>query len=140
MAVVVFVVATGVYGRMVRRLGLVETAMLGLLLIAGGVGTTGSSGAWLVVLLGLLLYGIGIPLFSASAATMLTRGAPEGRRGLVLGVDSAVTSIGRIVAPAVLGAVYEASPGRAFGLVASVVAAGAVIMFLQKTGLSRMCG
>jgi len=137
MAMVVFAVTAGLYGRAVRRLGLVETAALGLLLIAGGVGATGSFGQWSGVLFGVLLYAVGIPLFSPSVAAVLTRCAPAGRRGLVLGCDSAVNSVGRILAPVVLGAVYEISPAKAFGLVASVVAAGAVVMFAEKTALSR---
>lgn len=137
MAVIVFIVTASLYGTAVRRLGLAETAILGLLLIASGVGLTGASPTWLGVLFGVLLYAVGIPLFSPSMATMFARCAPEGRRGLVLGVDSTVASAGRILAPAALGMLYEVSPSRAFGSVGLVVALGALVMFVEKSVLSR---
>lgn len=137
-ALVVFVGTAGLYGSVVKRLGLVQTATIGLFLIAGGLAQLGMPRTWSGALPGLLMYGIGIPLFAPSMPTLLSLCAPPGRRGLVLGIDSAVTTVGRILAPVILGSVYEASPARAFGLMGAVVAAGAMVMLIEKKGLSRV--
>merc|ERR1712226_1105138 len=110
----------------------VETAILGLTLIAAGLFTLGLPGRLSVLLVGVAVYALGIPFFSPSIPTLLTRCAPANRRGLILGVDSAVNSVGRILSPAILGKLYEMNPTKAFTLVSSVVAAGAIAMALHR--------
>lgn len=136
MAIVVFSGTAGLYGPVVRRLGLVETAVMGLLLIAAGLVSIGLPRTVPGLFFGVLLYAAGVPFFSPSVPTLLTRCAPDKRRGTVLGVDSAVNSVGRILAPTVLGGAYERSPERAFGLVGLVVAVGAAVMAVEKQGLN----
>eukprot|EP00929_Paragymnodinium_shiwhaense_P122198 TRINITY_DN9481_c0_g1_i1.p1 TRINITY_DN9481_c0_g1~~TRINITY_DN9481_c0_g1_i1.p1 ORF type:complete len:557 (+),score=55.57 TRINITY_DN9481_c0_g1_i1:44-1672(+) len=132
MALVVFTGTAGVYGRMVNRIGLVETATLGLALIASGLFMLGLPGSLAGLLAGVAVYAMGIPLFSPSVPTLLTQCAPANRRGLILGIDSALNSVGRILAPAVLGRLYEMNPTKAFSLVSSVVAVGAAVMVFER--------
>lgn len=136
MALIVLLVAAGFYGVTVRRLGLVETAALGLLLIGLGLGASGGAGSppWLAV--GVLFYAVGVPLFSPTVATMLSRGAPAHRRGFVLGADSAVNCVARVLSPVLLGAVYEASPVRAFGFVAVGAFLGSALAVAHRRALA----
>ena len=106
-------------------------------MIAIGIGATGVPKIACVAI-AIFLYAIGIPLFAPGANTILSRLAPGGRRGFVLGVDSAVTSVGRIAAPLLMGTVYELRPSCAFAAVGMVVAAAAAVMLAEKQCLSEM--
>jgi len=131
------------YDRVVTSLGLVRTAVLGLSSIAGGLALLGvapiscAGASPGVAAVAALLYALGIPLFSPSMPSLLARSAPSERRGLLLGVDSAVNTVGRILAPAIFGVVYDASPARAFGLISAVVAVGVVALLFRERSLCK---
>jgi len=135
MAITVFVATAAFYSRAVARLGLVQTAALGLTLIGAGVAVIGLAGTWSGALFGVLLYAVGIPLFSPSVAAILSRSAPAGRRGLVLGMDSAVNAVGRVAAPALAGRLYEVNPTHAFCLMGSVILLGAAAAHAGRRSL-----
>lgn len=133
LASVSFLVSTGAASRMLKSFGPVATCALGLGCVGSGLVALGLA-AWpgLVVLQptftvlasAAALYYCGVPLYGPTIPTMLLRCVPSHRRGAIMGLDGTINTIGRIVAPLVMGDVYRrCGAGAAFGL-AGVAAFG----------------
>jgi len=89
----------------VERMGVRGTLFTGGVLIS--VGLLGLSAGTVPAFLAFsTIYGLGGALMSPAAPALLVRLVPEDVCGTLLGVDSAVTNFGRIVAPLVFGMWY----------------------------------
>ncbi|CAJ1358707.1 unnamed protein product [Effrenium voratum] len=121
LACLVFASHAFVYRRLVRKFGVVRMAVAGLLSLAGALLAMSRPRLLLAVL---ALYGFGVPAFTPSVPTLLARNSSQ--RATVLAVDAAASAVARILAPAVLGLVYDKNPQSAFfaAAVCLVMAAG----------------
>ncbi|CAE7687191.1 tetA [Symbiodinium pilosum] len=128
LAVLVFLVTYFAYTPLVHHFRLVHVAVLGLFMIGLGVALLPMNQ---LMAFGVLLYAVGVPLYAPSVPTMMARCAPRHRRGLVMGVESALNSVARIASPVLLGQLYEASPTHAFLLVGVVAMGGALVMAVK---------
>jgi predicted MFS family arabinose efflux permease len=126
-------------GRAVQFLGPVTTCAVGLSAISGGLFalglvTTRSS----VVLAAAALYCVGVPLYGPTIPTMLLRCVPPSRRGAVMGLDGAINTIGRVIAPLVMGDLYRRhGPTAAFGLAGMAVMSAAIMALVRRVMVVR---
>jgi len=129
-----FAVSTALFGRILRRVGIVPTAVLGLAFVGlglCGVGLFSGSHAGLF-LAAAALYQLGRPLYSPTLPTLLLRCVPPARRGFAMGVDSAFNTAARAVAPVALGFVLHAhGPPACFLCAGSLVLAAALVAALR---------
>ena len=127
LACVSFGVSMTLFDRVRRRIGLVRTAVLGLCLVATGLGSVGLARNSLTSFgLAAALYQLGKPLYAPTVPTLLLQCFPPDKRGLAMGIDAAVNTVARCVAPLALGALLRAKGeaaafGGASGLVLGAV-------------------
>lgn len=134
-AFLVFLNSVCIYGKVVRRFGIVVTGVFGLCAISFGLAWVGQCNSLWTMAAALALYAFGVPIFTPSVPTILTCCAPPNQRGFVLGVDSAVNSVGRILSPVLMGLLYQACPVRAFRSAGLAVFLGAVVMIVRRATL-----
>jgi len=123
----------------VDRLGLRGTIFGGCLLVS--IGLLGLSAPTMPAFLAFsAIYGIGGALLSPAAPALLVRLVPEELCGTLLGLDSAVTNFGRIVAPPIFGLWYGtgALNAAAMAMVLAVVPAVLVGVNWRRWLLARM--
>lgn len=120
-------VSTFATARIMKNFGPVVTCASGLGAVATGLLVIGSgSNVVQFVLAAAAIYSCGVPLYSPTIPTMLLRCVPPNRRGFILGLDGAINTLARIVAPLLMGHLYKTrGPAAAFGLAgkATVIAA-----------------
>jgi len=133
LAGVSFGVSTLVFAPVVRRLGVALTCSLGLFLVAIGLGMLGLMPTLPLVWVAAMVYVVGIPLFTPSVPILLMQCVPVERRGQIMGLDSAVNSVARILGPIVFGTVYGSSgAGVAFVGAAATVLLAMVITLVRQ--------
>lgn len=133
-ASVSFLVSATVAGKTVQFFGPVTTCAfalfqisMGLLILAVAQTTLGH--VWSAA----ALYYCGVPLYGPTIPTMLLRCVPSHQRGAVMGLDGAINTIGRVIAPLITGELYRLKgPSAAFGLASSSVLIAAVLTLLRR--------
>lgn len=138
LACLVFLNSTFMYSRLVSWVGLVPTAIIGLLFVTFGLMSLGASQTIWAVVVSMLFYGFGVPYFKPSVPTVLAQCAPPQRRGLVLGIDSAVSAAARTISPTLMGILYQQGPVRAFQIAGMVILCGAFLAVTERGNLSRI--
>jgi len=142
MACISFTVSTTGTTFVLKTLGPVAACAIGLGLISTGLLCFGVA-AWpgfgfVNPTLGVLaaaasIYYSGVPLYGPSVPTMLLRCVPSSKRGAIMGLDSAINTVGRIISPLVMGEVYRRfGAGAAFGLAGSLVFVGMGIALFRR--------
>ena len=106
-ACVSFAVSTAGFHRVQRSLGIPATSVLGLCLIGTCLLCLGHADALWKACACVLFYAVGVPLFTPTVPILLLRCVPPSRRGAVMGLDSFVNTVSRVLAPLALGAVFE---------------------------------
>jgi len=133
--------ATSAFGfNLVRQsFGIVATSVIGLLLIAAGLGGIGASTTSLGgFCAATALYQLGKPLYAPTVPTLLLSCVPPHRRGLALGAEAFVSTLSRAIAPVVLGAVMQRSGSqKALSLAAGLVAAAAGIAAIRGVQVAQ---
>ena len=120
--------------RAMKKFGPVATCCIGLGAVATGLLALGS-GAHVVrlILVAAAIYSCGVPLYSPTIPTMLLRCVPPNRRGFILGVDGAINTVARILAPVVMGHIYQTrGSSAAFGLAGKATMMAATIAFGKR--------
>jgi MFS transporter, DHA1 family, tetracycline resistance protein len=128
-------------GRAVQFLGPVTTCAIGLSAISGGLlalGVVTTHNSPMVYLAAAALYYVGVPLYGPTIPTMLLRCVPPSRRGAIMGLDGAINTIGRVIAPLVMGDLYRRSgPTAAFGLAGMAVMSAAIMALVRRVMVVR---
>ena len=84
-------------------------------------------------------YQVGVPLYTPTIPTMLLQCVAPNRRGFVMGLDNAVNTVARVVAPLFLGVLYsKAGAAACFTVASGVVAASAVLALLRRLIVMRL--
>jgi len=136
LACLVFVTAGWLYYPLVQLASTSAVAACGLTLMAVGMRLLGGSSSLPAVVLGVFFYGIGLPLFTPSVPILLTEASPPGRRGMILGIDSAVNTVARVLSPAIMGVIYQGHGAAvAFQRASIVLLVGASVLACVRTGL-----
>ena len=138
LACVSFGVSTTLFDRVRRRFGLVRTAVLGLCLMATGLGCVGlATNSLTSFALAAALYQLGKPLYAPIVPTLLLQCVPPNKRGLAMGIDAAVNTVARCVAPLALGALLRArGAGVAFGSASALVFGAAGLALLRARNVA----
>lgn len=127
LAVISLGVSSFATARIMKNFGPVVTCAAGLGAVATGLLVIGSGfNVVQLVLAAAAIYSCGVPLYSPTIPTMLLRCVPPNRRGFILGLDGAINTVARILAPLLMGHLYKTrGPSAAFGLAgkATVIAA-----------------
>mmetsp|Transcript_27325 Transcript_27325/g.63702 ORF Transcript_27325/g.63702 Transcript_27325/m.63702 type:complete len:520 (+) Transcript_27325:53-1612(+) len=136
LACVVFVTASCIYYPLVRWTSTTAVAAIGLTMIGMGMSLLGSASTMTTVSLAIMLYGVGLPLFTPSVPIVLAEVAPKRKRGFILGIDSAVNTVARIMSPTIMGIVYQGQGAHvAFQRAAVVIFAGSVLLVSMRGAL-----
>ena len=101
------VMRTVILGPVVRRLGEVGTLRLGLLSIAGGLGSLTFASSIGQLALAALFVPIGTALLFPATTSMVSHRAAEGQTGLVLGVQQSFGGVARMIGPLCAGAAFQ---------------------------------
>ncbi|MFF0430481.1 MFS transporter [Streptomyces sp. NPDC004520] len=104
---------TGVGPRIVVKLGTPPTVVLGMTLVAAGLGSIallggGTDGSYWGMLLGLVLMGVGIAVSSPAMANAVMSAIPPEKAGVGAGINGTLAEFGNGLGVAVLGAVLNA--------------------------------
>ena len=136
-ACISFAVSTTCFDRVRSRVGLVNTAVIGLALIAAGLGTVGAAtGSLPKFVAAAALYQLGKPLYAPTVPTLLLQCVPPSKRGLAMGVDSIVNTVARAAAPLLLGGLLKSRGAAAAFAVASTLVASAAGLALLRADRS----
>jgi MFS transporter, DHA1 family, tetracycline resistance protein len=124
--------------RVVKSFGPVASCAIGLTAVGTGLLALGSaSHVWAVVAAAAMYY-CGVPLYSPTIPTMLLRCVPPNRRGFILGFDGAINTVARIVAPLVMGHLYQTrGSSAAFGLAGKAVLIAATTAMAKRVYVMR---
>ena len=133
-------VSTTLSARVLRRLGAVRTCCIGLAAGTGlvSLGAVSASAAFssrhqaVFFWMAAALYQVGQPLYNPSIPTMLLQCVPPYRRGAIMGLDSSVNTVARILAPVALGTLYQLH-----GAAACFYAAGGIVLAAAATAGGR---
>lgn len=130
MGVLITVVQGGLIRRLVpllgeQRLVWIGTASTGLAMLL--IGVRGEL-AFLILALGGVALGQGV--LNPSLSSLLSRQAPEGKQGLILGVSQSLGSLARVVGPIMGGFLYSR-----VGMAAPYVAGGILMLCASAMGL-----
>jgi hypothetical protein len=83
------------------------------------------------------LYQLGKPLYAPIVPTLLLQCVPPNKRGLAMGIDAAVNTVARCVAPLALGALLRArGAGVAFGSASALVFGAAGLALLRARNVA----
>lgn len=130
MGVIVALVQGGVIGRLTRRYGERRTAIVGALSLALGLALVPPIYrlGYLYVAAALIAFGQGLSYPSMTA--IVTRVAPQDRLGSVLGVQSSLGSLARVIGPLYAGAVYDRLSGAGAFYGEALVVVGALVVLV----------
>lgn len=131
-ACISFAVSATVAGNAIHTLGPVTTCAVGLSAVAGGLFSLAfCKGSWLLAAAG--LYYSGVPLYGPTIPTMLLQCVPSRKRGAVMGLDGAINTVGRVIAPLAMGAVYRrAGSTAAFSMAGMAVLTAAIMTLVRR--------
>jgi len=112
-------------------LSLIGIGLFMISLVAGGILAEN------LTFVGMFLYFCGVPFYGPSANMMLLRSVDSGIQGKVMGMNGAINMVARVMAPLVVGNIYQRKNGMiAFGIsVGSTLLSLFIIMyrFLLRT-------
>ena len=143
-ACISFAVSTTVTGRCIRRHGPVTTCVAGLSAIGSGLlalagASTMRTAVPAIIFGAAALYYCGVPLYGPTVPTMLLRCVPPNRRGAVMGLDGAVNTLARVIAPMLMGTLYGTNgPSAAFGVAGVAVMSAALIAMTRRLPVLRV--
>jgi Na+/melibiose symporter-like transporter len=131
-ACISFCVSATIAGQSIQRNGPVSTCALGLSAVGMGLfGLALSQGWW--ILAAAALYYSGVPLYGPTIPTMLLQCVPSHKRGAVMGLDGAINTVARVVAPLLMGEVYRrAGSAMAFSVAGASVMTGASMACVRR--------
>lgn len=130
-ACISFAVSATLAGQSIQSMGAVTSCAIGLTAVASGLFALGlCNGSW--ILGAAALYYSGVPMYGPTIPTMLLQCVPSNKRGAVMGLDGAINTIGRVIAPLAMGEVY-----RRAGATAAFSVAGASVMTAAAMTLVR---
>ena len=137
-ACVSFTVSTMCFDRVRSKIGLVNTAVLGLCLISAGLASVGVASASLPQFaLAASLYQLGKPLYAPTVPTLLLQCVPPSKRGLAMGADAIVNTVARALSPILLGGLLRSRGAAASFAVAAGLVAAAALLALVRADTSR---
>ena len=130
-------VQAGLVGVVARRLGVVRTLLVGLVIAAAGWTLVALSGSVPVFLLSLVPAGIGVGLCNAAIVTLVSHSASREEQGAMQGAAGALESLGRAIGP-VWGhaALQRFGEGSAYGTAALAFLATMVLMLGYKAPIN----
>ncbi len=131
LSAVSFTVSATLFAPTQKFFGLTKTTVIGLTLVAIGLVCIGQVNP-AAVPPAAFLYVSGLPLFTPAVPILLMQCVPPTRRGTVMGVDSAINAIARIISPIVFGRVFAKDPALAFACAGCVVFAAAAVVVARR--------
>lgn len=129
MGIIVAVIQGGIIGRLTKRFGERKTAIIGAVSLSVGLLAVPSMSivAWLYAAAFFIAVGQGLSY--PSLTSVVTRVSPQQELGGMLGMQSALASLARVLGPIYAGALYDRSAAGAFYGEAVVVILATVVMF-----------
>lgn len=104
-------------GRLTKKYGETTLARTGLILLTiamMSIPVAGSTGIFPVMVSTAVILAAGSGIFNPSNSSMVSRAANAAEQGSTLGLNQSLASLGRVLGPAVAGAVFELNPGMPF--------------------------
>ncbi len=118
----------GAAGRAARVLGERLTLLIGLALLAAGLGLLGAARDLLSAMAALALLSMGIGFAQPALNALIAVQAREQERGAVMGLSQSAAALGRVIGPLGAGALFEViGPGAPFLASALVVLAALLV-------------
>jgi MFS family permease len=121
----------GAAGPLAKRFGSSSLAITGVVGYAAGLAglsIAASSGAMIAAL---AVMAVGLGLFNPAFQTLTSGATNDGDRGLVMGLTQGASSLGRVIGPAVSGAIYQTLGHRhPFGIGAAVMLLALIAAFI----------
>jgi MFS family permease len=111
--VVAAIVQGGLIGRLTPRFGERRLVLAGLLIAALGMAAVAAAGgarSYPALLVGSVLLAAGSGLYGPSLSALLSRSVGGDEQGRTLGIGQSLGSLGRVLGPAVAGALFEWAP------------------------------
>lgn len=131
--VVIVVAQAVVVGKLVSAVGEKRTLLVGMTVLAIGLGLLGAP-MIAVVIVGAAGVALGNGLVTPNLSALMSRSSSADEQGFNLGVAQSASSLGRIIGPVVAGLLFErVSPGTPMltSAVAMLVLAGVLAAFLR---------
>lgn len=129
MGIVVAVIQGGIIGRVTKRIGERMTAAIGAISLAAGLFAVPSVSVVASLYGAAFFIAIGQGLSYPSLTSIVTRVSPQQELGGMLGLQSSLASLARVLGPLYAGALYDRSSAGAFYGEAAVVVIAALVIF-----------
>ena len=125
----------GAAGPLARRFGSGPLALFGTIAYAVGLAGLAVATSSIMMIAMLSIVAVGLGLFNPAFQTLTSEQTNDGDRGLVMGLTQGASSLGRVIGPAMSGALYQGlGHGSPFGIgaVIMVVAFGMAVLVVRK--------
>mmetsp|Transcript_4327 Transcript_4327/g.15862 ORF Transcript_4327/g.15862 Transcript_4327/m.15862 type:complete len:529 (-) Transcript_4327:100-1686(-) len=132
LSVVSFTVSATLFAPVQKLLGLTKTTVIGLLCVAIGLVAIGQANVAAFVPPAAIVYVAGLPLFTPAIPILLMQCVPPTKRGAVMGIDSAINSMARILSPLVFGRIFATDPALCFGMAGAIVFVASVVVMARR--------
>ena len=132
LSVISFTVSATLFAPVQKLLGLTKTTVIGLLLVSIGLVAIGQANVAAFVPPAAIVYVAGLPLFTPAIPILLMQCVPPTKRGAVMGIDSAINSMARILSPLVFGRIFATDPALCFGMAGAIVFVASVVVMSRR--------
>jgi MFS family permease len=131
MGVIMVLLQGGLIHRLVKKFGEAPLAMVGMTLMAGALVALSVSPSLGATYFAMTLIALGQGLNNPSLMSLVSKSAPPGETGAVMGVYQSAGSLARVFGPPLAGLLYDrVSSGAPFWMSGSFMAFGAVLAAL----------
>ena len=112
----------GAAGPLAKRFGSASLAIAGVAFHTTGLALLAIATSDAMMIAGLAVMAVGLGLFNPAFQTLTSDQTSDGDRGMVMGLTQGASSLGRVIGPAVSGAIYQSLGHRSpFGIGAGVM-------------------
>lgn len=127
------IVQGGLIGRLTKKFGERKLFQMGLALMCVSIGlipVMAQTGVYRYMLVLAVLLAMGTGVFNPSQSSLISRSAPQDQQGGILGLNQSMGALGRVIGPAIAGALFELNYGLPF-FTASALILAALMMSLR---------
>ncbi len=129
----------GAAGPLAKKFGSGALAVAGVVGYATGLAGLSVATSSVTMIAALAVMAVGLGLFNPAYQTLVSDQTSDGDRGLIMGLTQGASSLGRVIGPAVSGAIYQGMGHRSpfgIGALVMVLALGAALVAVRK-GVSQ---
>ncbi len=129
--VIAAIIQGGLIGKLSKRFGEARLILVGTVLVGSGLMIASTINSFTFFLLGIVVVSIGNGFNNPSLASLASKGAPDGKRGLTMGFYQSAGSLARVLSPVLGGVLFDRIGSAAPFFCSSLIFYFAFIVFFN---------